>query len=152
GINNLMFGSIVGDGTGQTIAIVDAFDNPSFVSSTDATFATSNLHLFDAQFGLADPPIFIKSSQTGSTTSFPSGNTGWGLEMALDVEWAHVMAPGACIVLVEANDNTNNLYTAVNFAKSITGSTFSAFPNLPPVTAVSMSWGGGEFSGETSLN
>src|SRR4029079_7647830 len=85
-INNLMFGSIVGDGTGQTIAIVDAFDNPSFVTSTPANFATSDLHRFDAQFGLPDPPIFIKSSQTGSLTTYPATNTSWGTEIALDVE------------------------------------------------------------------
>jgi subtilase family serine protease len=153
GVANLMFGSVVGDGTGQTIAIVDAFNNPSFVTSTDAAFLTSDLHRFDVQFGLADPPIFIKSSQSGSTTSYPTNNSGWGTEIALDVEWSHAMAPGACIVLVEASSNSNaNLNTAVDFARNIQSTTFTAFPNLPPVTSVSMSFSGGESSGETSTD
>ena len=118
----------MGDGTGQTIAIVDAFNNPSFVTSTDANFLTSDLHRFDVQFGLADPPIFIKSSQSGSTTTYPANNTGWGTEIALDVEWSHVMAPGACIVLVEATDNGGNLYTAVDFARNITGTHVQRVP------------------------
>jgi hypothetical protein len=151
GVNNILFGGVTGDGTGQTIAIIDAFNNPSFVSSNDLNFLTSDLHRFDVQFGLPDAPIFIKSNQSGSTTSFPSNDIGWGTEIALDVEWAHAMAPGACILLVEANSNsTASLFAAVNFAKTVTGSTFSAFPNLPPVTCVSMSFGSDEFSGETS--
>jgi hypothetical protein len=151
GVSNILFGGVAGDGTGQTIAIIDAFNNPSFVSSNDPNFLTSDLHRFDAQFGLADPPIFIKSNQSGSTTSFPSNDVGWGTEIALDVEWAHAMAPGACILLIEATSNsTANLFAGVNFARSVTGSTFASFPNLPPVTCVSMSFGSNEFSGETS--
>ena len=152
GVNNMVFGSVAGDGTGQTIAIVDAFNDPSFVSSNDPNFNTSDLHRFDMQFNLPDPPVFIKSNQTGSTTTFPTNNTGWGTEIALDVEWAHAMAPGACIVLVESLDNGASLYTAVTFAKSITGATFAAFPNLPPVSCVTMSWGINELSGTPSTN
>ncbi|HZY89365.1 MAG TPA: S8 family serine peptidase, partial [Gemmataceae bacterium] len=67
---------------------------------------------------------------------------GWEIEEALDVEWAHAVAPKANILLVEAFSNSNtNLYAAVDFARK-----------APGVVAVSMSWGGGEGSGETGLD
>lgn len=141
GFNSISFGSITGDGSGQTIAIVDAYDNPKFVSSTSSSFNTSDLHMFDLAFGIADPPSFTKLNQNGGT-SYPTGDTGWGGEIALDVEWAHALAPKANIVLVEANSASySDLMTAVNYAKSISG-----------VSVVSMSWGGSEFSGETSYD
>ena len=56
------------------------------------------------------------------------------------MEWAHAMAPGASIMLVEASsDNDSDLLAAVNYA--------AAHANV-----VSMSWGGGEFSGETAYD
>ena len=71
-----------------------------------------------------------------------SYNSGWATEIALDVEWVHAIAPGADIVLVEANsDSTNNLYKAVSTASHYSG-----------VSVVSMSWGINEFSGETSYD
>src|SRR5262249_19726369 len=119
--------------------IIDAYDNPKFVSSTSGSFSTSDLHNFDAAFGIADPPSFTKVNQTGGT-SYPAGNTGWGTEIALDVEWAHALAPKANILLVEATSNSYaNLFAAANYAKGVSG-----------VSVVSMSFGGGEFSGETS--
>src|SRR5579884_597743 len=133
-------GGAAADGTGTTIAIVDAFDDPRFVSSTDASFVSSDLHHFDLAFGLPDPPSFVKMNQTGGTTGFPPLNAGWDSEIALDVEWAHAIAPKANIILVEANDNGgNNLLAAVATAAK-----------QPGVVAVSMSFGGSEFSGETS--
>jgi subtilase family serine protease len=60
GINNIQFGSVAGDGTGQTIAIVDAYDDPSFLNTSDANFASSDLAQFDSQVGLSDPPSFTK--------------------------------------------------------------------------------------------
>ena len=69
-------------------------------------------------------------------------NSGWGLETALDVEWAHAIAPDAHIVLVEATTPSGaNLLKAVDYAAS-----------LPDVVAISMSWGGGEFPEEVSLD
>jgi len=116
------------DGTGTTIAIVDAFDDPNIAS---------DLQAFDAQWGMPNP-VFTKVDQNGGT-SYPAANGGWASEICLDVQWAHVIAPGANILLVEANDNSfNNLLAAVGFAASQTG-----------VVAVSMSWGGGEFGSET---
>jgi hypothetical protein len=124
-------GNVPGDGTGTTIAIVDAFDDPRIAN---------DLHQFDLQFGLPDP-TFTKVNQSGGNTP-PPPNGGWASEIALDVEWAHAIAPGAGILLVEANDNSfTNLLAAVSFAAA-----------QPGVVAVSMSWGGGEFSGETGFD
>jgi subtilisin-like proprotein convertase family protein len=140
GFDSIAFGSVTGDGSGQTIAIIDAYDDPKFVSSTSSSFLSSDLHIFDAAFGLPDP-FFTKVNQSGGT-SYPAGNTGWGTEIALDVEWAHSMAPAANILLVEASSASySNLFAAVNWAKA-----------QPGVSAVSMSFGGGEFSGETSYD
>jgi len=65
GINNIKFNGVTGDGTGQTIAIIGAFDNPAFVNTGDANFDTSDLHLFDTAMGLPDPPSFRKVDQNG---------------------------------------------------------------------------------------
>jgi hypothetical protein len=135
-------GFFAGDGTGQTIAIVDAGDNPGFVSSTDPAFATSDLATFDATFGLPDPPSFVKLNQRGQQGSYPPPVPGFTLEIALDVEWAHVVAPKANIVLVESDTDTfDSLGAAILLAKS-----------LPGVSAVSMSFGAQEFAGETQLD
>jgi hypothetical protein len=124
-------GTVKGDGSGTTIAIVDAYDDPNIAN---------DLKAFDAKFNLSDP-TFTKVNQTGGTT-MPSADSGWASEIALDVEWSHAIAPGANILLVEANSNSfSDLLTAVSFAAKQTG-----------VVAVSMSWGGGEFSTETSFD
>ena len=98
---------ISGDGTGQTIAIVDAFNNPAFVSSTDPDWTTSDLYVFDQYwrnngYNLPDPPSFLKLDQNGGTNYPANDTTGWAGEIALDVEWAHVIAPQANIVLVRS--------------------------------------------------
>lgn len=132
GYNSVQFsGGITGDGTGQTIAIIDAYDDPDIAS---------DLQKFDAAYGLANP-TFTKVNETGGTT-LPAANASWATEISLDVEWAHAMAPGAKILLVEANSASyTDLFTAVDYAKAQTG-----------VSVVSMSFGGGEFNGETSLD
>ena len=107
GINDL-----TEDGTGQTIAIVDAYDDPDIFQAVD---------LFDSQFSLTDsgPTLYNQYgaaaafltvlNQSGQANSLPStdpsgvGTDNWELEEELDVEWAHAIAPGAQIVLVEAN-------------------------------------------------
>jgi subtilase family serine protease len=120
-------GTIAGDGSGTTIAIVDAYDDPT---------AASDLQKFDATFNLPDP-TFTKVNQTGGST-MPTANSGWATEIALDVEWAHAIAPKANILLVEANSSsTSDLFAAVRYAAAQSG-----------VVAVSMSWGAGEYSGE----
>jgi subtilase family serine protease len=119
------------DGSGQTIAIVDAYDDPNIVS---------DLKYFDQYFGLPDPPSFVKVNQSGGT-SFPKADRGWSREITLDVEWAHAIAPQANILLVEANSNYDDLYTAVDFAR-----------RQPGVVTVSMSFGGKEGSWEANAD
>ena len=82
GLNQISFAGIKGDGSGQTIAIVDAYDNPSFVDSTDPSFNTSALHVFDQAYGLPDPPSFRKVNQNGDGGSLPqpAGVSGWGVD------------------------------------------------------------------------
>ena len=90
GVNQIAFdGNVVGNGAGQTIAIVDAYFDPNI---------QSDLATFDAQYGLAAPPSFTQFVESGLRTD----NASWALETALDVEWAHAIAPGANIDLVEA--------------------------------------------------
>jgi hypothetical protein len=155
-INKILFGSIEGDGAGQTIAIVDAYDDPAFVDSTingqtNPAFSTSDLAEFDQTLGLPDPPSFTKYNELGQTTNLPgldpagAGNASgnWEMEEALDIEWAHAIAPAASIDLVEANTDTNNndLFTAVATAAA-----------LPGVSVVSMSWGIDEYQGEQAID
>jgi hypothetical protein len=145
GIDSIMLGTIQGTGLGQTIAIIDAYDAPNFVDSTDPNFVNSDLYKFDhnSSINLPDPPSFRKLDEYGGT-SYPaaSGTSGWSVETSLDVEWAHAMAPQANIVLIEANGPTDLdlVTTAVNTAR-----------NLPGVTAVTMSFGRSESSSDTSL-
>jgi hypothetical protein len=147
GFEGITFGSISGDGAGQTIAIVDAYDDPALVASSAANFSNSDLAQFDRQFNLTDPPSFTKLNEAGNTSPLPatdpagpgSSSGDWEYEEAMDVEWAHALAPAASIVLVEANSNgTGDLYSAINIAD-----------HLPGVSVVSLSWGSPEFSGET---
>jgi subtilase family serine protease len=148
GMNRISFGSTIGDGTGQTIAIVDAYDDPGFVNSTDPNFNTKDLHQFDQGFGLPDPPSFVKTNQTGSTTALPgtdpvgAGNLNWEYEEALEVEWAHAIAPKANILLIEANRASEaDLLDAVGYAGT-----------APGVSVVLMGFTSGEFSGETNFD
>jgi hypothetical protein len=122
-------GTVKGDGTGQTIAIIDAYNQPNI---------TSDLANFDTTYGLQAPPSFKVVGENGGAV--PTGtNTTWGEETSLDVEWAHAIAPGANILLVEATSNSwTDLWAGVNYAR-----------NQPGVAAVSMSWGGPEWSGDT---
>ena len=134
GFNGITFqnGTIQGQGQGQTIAIVDAYNDPNI---------KADLHTFDQTFGLADPPSFTVYQQIVNGQA-PRADAGWSQEIALDVEWAHAMAPQANIVLVEASTSSlNNLLSAVDYARSIS-----------TVSVLSMSWGSSEFSSETSYD
>lgn len=127
GVNQIAFnGTVTGNGAGQSIAIIDAYYDPSIAS---------NLATFDAQYGLAAPPSFTQYVESG----LRSDNSGWALETSLDVEWAHAIAPAASIDLIEADPDTTDLFSAASFASGLSG-----------VSVVSMSFGAGEFSGETS--
>src|SRR5437763_4654957 len=142
GFDQISIPGITADGAGQTVAIVDAYDNPNFVSTGSANFNNSDLHKFDLAFGLADPPSFLKVNQTGGTT-MPATDAGWAGEIALDVEWVHAIAPKANMVLVEANSSStlDLINRAANYAR-----------NRSEVSVVSMSFGLNEYSGETSVD
>jgi subtilase family serine protease len=117
-------GSATG-GAGTTIAIVDAFDDPTIAS---------DLAYFSNYFSLPTAS-FVKYKMA---TTIPV-DSGWALEISLDVEWAHAIAQKATILLVEARSNSlSDLLSAVSYATT-----------YPGVKAVSMSWGGSEFSTET---
>ncbi len=99
GLNQINFGSVTGNGAGQTIAIIDAYYDPNIAF---------DLQRFDAQYGLQATGLVHASTSKTACTQIDSG---WALETALDVEWAHAMAPAANIVLVEAQPTLNDLFS-----------------------------------------
>jgi hypothetical protein len=154
------------DGSGQTIAIVDAFNDPTIFSDLDTFDQTCYLSLSDqvtgqpsktlaGRYGAASSVLTVydefgdvinprteqvvpNAAPLGQTPS--GGVTGhWALEIALDVEWAHAIAPGAKIDLIECNSADGvDLYYGVQTAAG-----------LPGVSAVSMSFGGAETADES---
>jgi subtilase family serine protease len=117
---------LTGTGAGQTIAVVTAYDAPN---------VAKDLAVFNAAFGLPAPPSFRKVNQSGGT-KYPTLNASWALEAALDVQWAHAVAPAAGILLVEATTSSlANLMTAVSWAAA-----------QPGVSVVSGSFGIPEYS------
>lgn len=127
-VYNLLTGNDVGSGT---IAIIDAYDNPR---------VTQDLTIFSSTFGL---PLPTKNNfEIHKMSPLTQVDAGWALEISLDVQWAHAIAPNAKILLVEARSaSLGDLLSAVNYAR-----------NQPDVVAISMSWGGSEFLGQTNYN
>jgi subtilase family serine protease len=82
------------DGKGQTIIIVDSFGSPT---------VAHDLSVFDTTFGLPPPPSLKVIQPAGKVAPYAPNSTrqGWAGETDLDVEYAHTMAPGASILLVE---------------------------------------------------
>jgi hypothetical protein len=119
-------------GGGRAIAIVDAYHYPT---------AMSDLRVFSAQFGLPLPtPATFQVVYANRRQ--PPVNADWNIEEALDIQWAHAMAPAAKIYLVEAASSSfADLLTAVSLANSLLKSAGGG--------EVSMSWGGSEFYWET---
>ncbi|MET8582543.1 putative Ig domain-containing protein [Streptomyces collinus] len=121
-------------GSGLTVAVVDAYNDPN---------AESDLATYRSTYGLSActkaSGCFKQVSQTGSTTSLPTNDTGWAGEEALDLDMVSAVCPNCNIVLVEANSaNDTDLGIAENEAVSL-GAKF-----------VSNSWGGDESSTQTS--
>jgi predicted outer membrane repeat protein len=168
GINNMSFpySGTTPDGSGQTIAIVDAYNDPNIVSDLDTFDQTCYLSLSDQVTG---QPSRTLAGRYGAASSFltvydeygdiinpgteqvvpnavPVGQaseTGhWAAEISLDVEWAHAIAPGAKIDLIEC-------YSA--FGDDLNYGVQTA-AGLPGVSAVSMSFGGSESSGESAYD
>ncbi len=121
----------------KTIVIVDAYSYPT---------AQSDFNTFSTQFGL---PVETSSDITSGNNQVlqvissgpwtPPVDAGWDVEQALDIEWAHAMAPNAKIILVESLDNGQTLFDAITFGAS-----------LQDVHEVSMSFGAGDGSYESN--
>jgi len=137
-------------GGGRAIAVVDAYDDPN---------AFIDLQGFSAQFGVkpVTPATFqvvyapAGGSTPGSCAAGPAPQpasaaaNGWDVEESVDIEYAHAMAPGAKLYLVEAQTNFDtDLYCAVTVASGLVAAAGGG--------EVSMSWGGGEFTGETAVD
>jgi hypothetical protein len=119
-------------GTGQTVAIVDAMDDPN---------AASDLAAYRTQFNLpaCGAGCFTKVNQTGGT-SLPSPDAGWSEEISLDLDMVSAICPNCKILLVEASSaSITDLGTAVNTAVAM------------GANAVSNSYGSSEFSGEVAV-
>jgi subtilase family serine protease len=137
GLNAITFRSsagllVKGDGAGETIALIELNSDPNL---------QSDLETFDAKYSLPNPTLTIVN-QAGSQT-----DSGWAVEQSLDVEWAHAIAPGANILVVEAapsgspTQELQNLLNSVNTARNTAG-----------VVAVSMSWGFSEMPNESTYD
>jgi subtilase family serine protease len=124
--------TIRGDGSGQTIALIEEYHDPNI---------RSDLKTFDTNYHLPDPALTVVN-QAGNRT-----NNSWALEESMDVEYAHAIAPGARILVVEAaparsqTRELRNQLNAVNTARKTRG-----------VVAISMSWGYDEMSNEASYD
>lgn len=99
-------------GNGQTIGIVDAYDDPN---------AETDLAAYRAQYGL--PPCttgngcFREVNQAGRDTPLPAANGGWAMEISLDLDMVSAACPACDILLVEADDpSLENLGTSVDTA------------------------------------
>ena len=120
-------GTVAADGSGTTIAIVDAYDDPNIAS---------DLHQFDVAFGLADPPVFTKVNQTGGT-SYPARQRAAG---PVKSPW---MSSGPTPSLPGPRSCWSRRTTVTRTRPDAPRSHYAAAQ--PGVVAVSMSWGGGEF-------
>ncbi len=87
-------------GTGQTVGIVDAFDDPEI---------ESDLAQFDTHYELpactTANGCFKKVGQTGTSSLPAADKEGWSVEITLDVETVHAVCPNCRILLVEANNS-----------------------------------------------
>ncbi|MFN8028066.1 MAG: hypothetical protein U0W40_17380 [Acidimicrobiia bacterium] len=127
------YGAPTDAGAGRTVAIVDAYDNPN---------AEADLAAYRGAYGLPECSTangcFRKVDQNGGT-AYPAANAGWATEISLDLQMVSAVCPKCNILLVEAASNSfGNLGTAVNRAATM------------GAVAISNSYGGGEFSGETT--
>jgi subtilase family serine protease len=126
------FDKVTNQGAGQTIGIVDAYDDPN---------AEADLGVFDSQFGLPACTSANGCFRKVYSGAKPVENANWDVEISLDIEWAHAIAPKATILLVETPSNSlSSLLSGVQTAVK------------DGASAVSMSWTVGEFTGENSYD
>ncbi|MDQ1696099.1 MAG: hypothetical protein QOJ03_1452 [Frankiaceae bacterium] len=118
----------LGGGSAQTVAVVDAYDDPTAEADLATYRSTFNLPACTTANG-----CFRKVGQNGGST-LPASNGSWAQEISLDLDMVSAACPGCHILLVEANSATfANLAAAVNTAAATAG-----------VVAISNSYGGGD--------
>jgi hypothetical protein len=117
-------------GKGQTIAIVGFFSDPTLRSDTQQFDEYFNIQ--GAAGNAADTSFLRIVNQNGGTALPAPANaySGWDTEESIDVQWAHAIAPGANILLVEADSNDEDANEAVQYAES-----------QPNVSVISISYG-----------
>lgn len=121
-------------GGGQTVAIVDAYDDPKAESDTGVYRSTFSISACTTKNG-----CFKKVNQSGVQGSYPRGDRGWAEEISLDLDMVSAICPNCHILLVEATTNSGaNLYASVNEAAKL------------GANEISNSWGGGEYSSEVT--
>jgi subtilase family serine protease len=135
---------LTGSATGvPIIALVDAYDDPNAfadLNTYSTTYGLPTLATCPASPWPPTAPCFRKVNESGGSTP-PRANSGWSLEISLDVQVAHAMCQNCVILLVEANSaNYSDLMAGVDRAR------------LLGATAISNSYGGSESSGETSYD
>jgi subtilase family serine protease len=128
------YGLNTSGGAGQTIAIVDAYDDKT---------AEADLAAYRSYYGMTACTTangcFKKVNQSGVQGSYPANNVGWSLEISLDLDMVSAVCPNCHILLVEATNNQNaGLYTAEDTAARL------------GATEISNSYGGAEASNETA--
>lgn len=122
-------------GVGQTVAIVDAYNDPN---------AESDLAIYREKYGLSACTeangCFKKVNQKGEKGSYPANESGWSVEMSLDLDMVSAICSECHIALVEAtNSEFANMDAAENEAAALTGT-----------TVISDSWGAPEVANRTS--
>jgi subtilase family serine protease len=115
------------DGTGQTVGVVDAYD--------DAT-AESDLQTYRGHFGLpactTENGCFAKVNERGDPQPLPAQNSGWAAEISLDLDMVSAVCPNCHILLVEADDNSGkNLGKSVDTAARLGSSAISTTFGMP---------------------
>ena len=119
------------NGAAQTVAIVDAYDDPN---------AIADVNHYRAAFGIGSATI-TKVNEAGGTTSFPKANGGWAQEISLDLDMVSAICPNCSILLVEANSaSMTDLGKSVNTAVRL------------GATVVSNSYGGNESSNDMTYD
>ena len=125
------------NGSGRTVALVDAYNDPK---------AASDLATYRKAYGLPACTVangcFKQVNQSGATSPLPSGDYGWAEEESLDLDAVSAACPTCHIALVEANSASNSDLAAAE----------NAAAKLPGVAAISNSYGGSESSSETSYD
>ena len=130
-------------GSSQTVAIVDAFDDPNAVSDLTVYRNTYGLGgcvvVATTGCNFTNGGAITKVNQNGVQGGYPTANSSWGQEISLDLDMVSAVCPNCHILLVEASSNSfANLAAAVNEAAAL------------GATEISNSYGGPEASSQTS--